>query len=79
MLQMFQLFLFYVAISVFMLEVDVFSCSKLQVFYLDVAYVSQICCKCTFQMFHPFHIYVAFKCFMLHAFHVVRRARRREE
>jgi len=36
----------------------------LQVFYLDVAYVSCICCKCMFQMFHLLQTYVAFKYFM---------------
>jgi hypothetical protein len=38
----------------------------LQVFYLGVSCVSHTCCKCIFQMFHPFSYYVAFKCF----FHV---------
>jgi hypothetical protein len=58
MLQMFQLF--HSCVSIFML----------QVFYLDVPYISQICCKCIFQMFHLFQIYVAFKCFMLQMFRV---------
>jgi hypothetical protein len=31
----------------------------LQVFYLDVAYVSHICCKCFMWMLYMFHIYVA--------------------
>ena len=30
-----------------------------------------------FQMFHLFQTYIAFKCFMLHVFHVVRRVRGR--
>jgi hypothetical protein len=38
----------------------------LQIFYLDVACVSQICCKCTF---HMLHTYVAFKVF--HAAHLL--------
>ena len=42
-------------------------------FYLDVAYVLHICCKCMFQMFHLFHTYVAFMNFILHVFHVIRR------
>jgi hypothetical protein len=45
-------------------------------FYLDVAYVSQRCCKSLFKMFHPFQTHVSsvlsgcFICFthMLHAF-----------
>jgi hypothetical protein len=34
-------------------------CCYLQVFYLDVAYVSDIYCKCVFKMFHLFQTYVA--------------------
>jgi hypothetical protein len=37
----------------------------LQLFHLDVAYVSHTCYKCMSQMFHLFQIYVAFECFML--------------
>ena len=37
----------------------------LHLFYLDVAYVSYICCKRMSQMFHLFQMYVAFECFML--------------
>jgi hypothetical protein len=40
----------------FMLQ-QVFSCCKLQVFYLDVAYVAvaiHVCYKCMFQMFQLF-------------------------
>jgi hypothetical protein len=44
--RMFQLFQSYIAICVL--------CYKLQVFYLDVAYVSHICFKCMFQMFYLF-------------------------
>jgi hypothetical protein len=43
MFQMFQLFQYYVAVSVF-------SCCNC--FYLDVAYISHTCCKCMSQMFH---------------------------
>jgi hypothetical protein len=35
----------------------------LQVFYLDVAYVSYTCCKCFIWMFYMFHTYVATVCF----------------
>jgi hypothetical protein len=31
----------------------------LQMFYLDVAYVSHICCKCFIWMLHMFHTHVA--------------------
>jgi hypothetical protein len=31
----------------------------MQVFHLDVAYVSDICCKHLFKMFHLFYTYVA--------------------
>jgi hypothetical protein len=62
MFQMFQLFQFYVAVSVFMLQVAVF--------YLVVAYVSHICCNC---MFHIF-LYVSYLC-CIHVFHVIRRVR----
>jgi hypothetical protein len=31
---------------------QVFSYCKLQIFYLDVPYVSYICCKCIFQIFY---------------------------
>ena len=41
----------------------------LQVFYLDVAYVSHICCNIMFQMFHLCPMYVTSKCFMLQVFH----------
>jgi hypothetical protein len=41
----------------------------LQVFNLDVAYVSHICCNSIFQMFHLCLIYVASECFMLQVFH----------
>jgi hypothetical protein len=37
----------------------------LELFYLDVAYVSHTCCKFMFQMFYLFQMYVAFECFML--------------
>jgi hypothetical protein len=37
----------------------------LQLFYLDVAYVSHTCCKHMSQMFQLFQMYVAFECFML--------------
>jgi hypothetical protein len=37
----------------------------LQLFYLDVAYVSHTCCKRMSQMFHLFQMYVAFEYFML--------------
>jgi hypothetical protein len=47
-----------------------FSCCKLQVFYLDVAYVSYTCCKYMFQIFHLLQTYVAFKYFMLQVFYV---------
>ena len=30
-----------------------------QVFYLDVAYVSHICCKCFIRMLHMFHTHAA--------------------
>jgi hypothetical protein len=36
--------------------------SNVSAFHLDVAYVAvaiHICCKCLFQMFHPFQMYVA--------------------
>ena len=36
----------------------------LQVFYLDVAHVSHICCNIMFQMFHLCLTYVASKCFV---------------
>ena len=62
-----------------------FICSSLPLQWFHVAsckcYIgmlhmsSHICCKCTFQMSHLFQMYVAFKCFMLHVFHVVRRVR----
>jgi hypothetical protein len=45
----------------------------LQVFYLGVAYVSYIYCKCMFKIFHLFETYVAFKYFMLQVFDVVQR------
>jgi hypothetical protein len=40
---------------------QVFSCCKLQVasFYLDVAVVIHICCKCMLQIFQLFQTYVA--------------------
>jgi hypothetical protein len=44
--------------------VSVLCCSKCfhvasyKYFILDVAYVSHICCKCMFQMFHPLHTYL---------------------
>jgi hypothetical protein len=41
----------------------------LQVFNLDVAYVSHICCNSIFQMFHLCLIYVVSECFMLQVFH----------
>jgi hypothetical protein len=41
----------------------VFLYCKLQVFYLDIVYISHTCCKCMFQMFHLLQMYVAFKCF----------------
>jgi hypothetical protein len=41
---------------------------KLQMFYLDVAYVSHICCTYMSQMFHLLQTYVAFKCFMLYVY-----------
>jgi hypothetical protein len=50
---------------------QVFSCCKLQVFYLAVAYVLYIYCKCVFQMFNLFQTYIAFKSFMLQVFYVV--------
>jgi hypothetical protein len=37
----------------------------LQLFYLDVAYVSHTCCKCMSLIFHMFQIYIAFECFTL--------------
>jgi hypothetical protein len=37
----------------------------LQLFYLNVAYVSHTCCKRMSDMFHLFQMYVAFECFML--------------
>jgi hypothetical protein len=37
----------------------------LQLFYLDIAYVSHKCCKRMSQIFHLFKMYVAFECFML--------------
>jgi hypothetical protein len=37
----------------------------LQLFYLNVAYVSHTCCKRISQMFHLFQMYVTFECFML--------------
>ena len=43
----------------------------LQVFYLNATYVSHICCKCMFQIFHLLQTYVAFKCFMLQVFRVL--------
>jgi hypothetical protein len=48
--------------SVFSLMLQqLFSCCKLQVFYLNIAYVTvaiHICCKCMFQIFYVFHMYV---------------------
>jgi hypothetical protein len=41
----------------------------LQVFYLDVAYVSHIYCNNMFQIFHLCQTYVASKCFMLQVLH----------
>jgi hypothetical protein len=35
-------------------------------FYLNVAYVSHICCKSMFEMFHLFQSYVTISVFMLH-------------
>jgi hypothetical protein len=63
-LKCFICFSLYVAASVFML----------QVFYLDIAYVSHIRCKCMLHMVNLFQKYVVFKCF-----YVVRRVRGREE
>jgi hypothetical protein len=37
----------------------------LQLFYLDVAYVSHTCFMRMYQMFHLFQMYVAFECFIL--------------
>ena len=34
-------------------------------FYLDVAYVSHLCCKSMFEMFQLYHSYVAISVFML--------------
>ena len=45
-----------------------FHVASCRCFILDVAYVSHICCKCMFQMFHLLQTYVAFKCFMLQVF-----------
>jgi hypothetical protein len=52
--QMFQLFHYYVALSIFMLRV----------FYFDVAYVSYKVCKYMFQMFHMHLSVSCCKCFM---------------
>jgi hypothetical protein len=41
----------------------------LQVFYLEVAYVSHKCYKCMFQMFQLFQSYVVASVFMLQVFH----------
>ena len=38
--------------------------------YLDVAYVSHICCKSMFKMFQLFHSYVAVSVFMLQVFYM---------
>jgi hypothetical protein len=54
---------------------QVFSYCKLQVFYPDVTYVFTHMLQCMFQIFYLFQTYVAFKCFMLHVFHPIRRVR----
>ena len=38
--------------------------------YLDVAYVSRICCKSMFEMFQLFQSYVAISVFMLQVFYL---------
>jgi hypothetical protein len=51
------------------LALSVLCCAKcffmLQLFYLDVAYVSHTCCKHMSQIFYLFQMYVALECFML--------------
>jgi hypothetical protein len=38
----------------------------LQVFYLDVVYISHICCKCFRHMFHVFHMFSDACCKCVH-------------
>ena len=63
---MFQLFYSYVAVSIFMLQVfylDVAYVSHIcfVCFYLDVAYILHICCKCFIRTLRMF--VMVFKCF----------------
>jgi hypothetical protein len=44
---------------------QVFSFCKLQVFYLNIVYVSHICCNNMFQIFQLFESYVAVSVFIL--------------
>jgi hypothetical protein len=44
---------------------ECFYVCKLQVFYLDVAFMFHTCFKSMFKIFYLLHTYVAFKCFAL--------------
>jgi hypothetical protein len=53
-----------------------FHVASCKCFYLDITYISHVCHKSMFEIFHMFRMYVALKCFILHVFHVARGAQR---
>ena len=63
---MLQLHMFHTHVASILSRCCIYFTHMLQVFYLDVAYVSHICCNSMFQMFHLCPTYVVSKCFTGH-------------